>query len=154
MKKKRTFFTTLYLSLLCFFIFSTHSSQATTITSDNSQTATTDSSLSLSDSGQEAMELRLLDNPVVTFLLEHLKINKPTIFAIGVTTIGLIFLIMSLFLPSLAKQKRLNQKNNKTAATSGQHRPQKKFSGKGIVAIIGLLLVLIGVIVQTVNQMN
>lgn len=154
MKKKRTFFTTLYLSLLCFFIFSTHSSQATTITSGNSQTATTDSSLSLSDSGQGAMELRLLDNPVVTFLLEHLKINKPTVFAIGVTTIGLIFLIMSLFLPSLAKQKRLNQKNNKTAATSGQHRSQKKFSGKGIVAIIGLLLVLIGVIVQTVNQMN
>lgn len=106
MKKKRTFFTTLYLSLLCFFIFSTHSSQATTITSDNSQTATTDSSLSLSDSGQEAMELRLLDNPVVTFLLEHLKINKPTVFAIGITTIGLIFLIMSLFLPSLAKQQR------------------------------------------------
>ncbi|KFN93166.1 hypothetical protein [Tetragenococcus muriaticus] len=157
--KKQLFFTTSSFFFLCFSIFSTSLTQATTITSNSSDstpasTATTENALSTSGTDQEAMVFRLLDNPVVTFLLEHLKLNKPTVFAIGITTIGLTFLIMSLFFPSLAKQRRLKQKNNKAATTLGQHTSQKKFSGKGIVAIIGLLLVLIGVVVQTINQMN
>ncbi|NRR75902.1 hypothetical protein HRD57_11875 [Tetragenococcus halophilus] len=53
--------------------------------------------LTSSETSQKATEAQLLDNPVVTFLLEHLKINKPTVFAIGITTIGIIFLLCRCF---------------------------------------------------------
>lgn len=155
MKKKRTLLTTVYLFFLCFFTFSVTSSvQSTSISSDSSQTASsTEGQFTLSETEEEAAT-QLLDNPVVTFLLEHLRINKPTVFAIGITVIGLIFLLMSLFLPSLAKQVQIRQKNGHPTPPLRKGTRPKKFSGKGVIAIIGLILVLIGVVVQTVNQMN
>ena len=123
--------------------------------STNNQTGLVlSTNLTSSETSQKATEVQLLDNPIVTFLLEHLKINKPTVFAIGIIMIGIIFLFMSLFLPSLAKQEEIRQRTNRPDSASRHGNRRKKVSKKGITAILGLILVLIGVIVQTVNQMN
>lgn len=160
MKKKRTLLTAVFLFFLCFFTFSSTSSAQEIATSavnnhaNLSSTFSGDVNLVLSAAGQEAAETQLSDNPIITFLLEHLKINKPTIFAIGITIIGIIFLLISLFLPSLAKQEQLRQRSVQSTAPSRQQNRQKRVSAKEIIAVTGLVFVLIGVVIQTFNQLN
>lgn len=153
MKNKQSMLTTIGLFFLCFFTFgATSTAQEIATNSVNNQSGLTSIVFSaLSGPAQEATATQLLDNPIVTFLLEHLKINKPTVFAIGITIIGIIFLLMALFFPSLAKQQQ-RQKINQTPTSLRQNKRRKKVSAKGIIAIIGLIFVLIGVVVQTFNQ--
>ncbi len=156
MKIKQKLLATTYLFFLCIFTFGvTASAQELDTSSVNNQSEVVlSTNLTSSEASQKATETQLLDNPIVTFLLEHLKINKPTVFAIGITTIGIIFLLMSLFLPSLAKQEQMRQRSNKPASVNRHGNRRKKVSKKGIIAVLGLIFVLIGVVVQTINQMN
>jgi len=153
LKNKKTIFTVVGLFFLCFFAFGTTSAaqEIATNSAGNQSNLMSLAVSTLSESEQEATAAQLLDNPIVTFLLKYLKINKPTIFAVGIIIIGIIFLFMSLFLPSLAKQKQLK---SSTSTALRQRKRQKKVSAKGIIAIIGLVFVLIGVVVQTFNQVN
>ncbi|AYW49396.1 hypothetical protein C7H83_02285 [Tetragenococcus halophilus] len=155
MKIKQKLFATIYLFFLCMFTFSvTASAQEIDTNSVNNQSDLILTNLTSSETSQKATEAQLLDNPVVTFLLEHLKINKPTVFAIGITTIGIIFLFMSLFLPSLAKQEKMRQRSNQPTSANRHGNRRKKVSKKGIIAVLGLIFVLIGVVVQTINQIS
>ncbi|MCF1685328.1 hypothetical protein LQF67_06970 [Tetragenococcus halophilus] len=156
MKIKQTLLSSCYLSFFCMLTLSfTGLTQEVAANSINNQPGLVlSTNLTSSETSQKATEVQLLDNPIVTFLLEHLKINKPTVFAIGVTTIGIIFLLMSLFLPSLAKQEQIRQRSDQQASVSRHGNRRKKVSKKGIIAVLGLIFVLIGVVVQTINQMN
>ncbi|MDN6568818.1 MAG: hypothetical protein L0L19_07945 [Tetragenococcus halophilus] len=157
MKIKQKLFATIYLFFFCMFTFSvTASAQEVDTSSVNNQSdLILSTNLTSSETRQKATEAQLLDNPIVTFLLEHLKINKPTVFAIGITMIGIIFLFMSLFLPSLAKQEQMRHRSADQPASAKRHgNRRKKVSKKGVIAVLGLIFVLIGVVVQTINQIS
>lgn len=122
----------------------------------SSPKTTTDISfkLAVSDMKKEQTEEQLLDNPIVTFVLEYIKINKTTIFAMGLTTIGILFLLMSLFIPRMEKRQQLQQKNNRTSASTRHNIHKKIWPIKEIIAITGLVFVLIGVVIQTFNHID
>lgn len=110
--------------------------------------------MALTEAQQEKTEEQLLNNPLITFLLKYMEINKLTIFAVGLTTIGILFLLMSIFIPRLALRQEQSQKTMKSNVSSRHNIHKKILPIKEIVLITGLILVLIGVIIQTFNHIS
>ncbi|MDN6147170.1 MAG: hypothetical protein L0J02_13455, partial [Tetragenococcus koreensis] len=81
MKIKQTLLSSCYLSFFCMLTLSfTGLTQEVAANSINNQPGLVlSTNLTSSETSQKATEVQLLDNPIVTFLLEHLKINKPTV---------------------------------------------------------------------------
>ncbi|QXN86955.1 hypothetical protein KV134_00075 [Tetragenococcus halophilus] len=48
----------------------------------------------------------------------------------------------------------MRQRSNQPTSANRHGNRRKKVSKKGIIAVLGLIFVLIGVVVQTINQMN
>lgn len=93
------------------------------------------------------IEQTLEEYPFLTTLFSVVEITKSTILSVGAILLGLIFLLMSIFVPSEAPVEAEEEE----IFSRRQRAPKKTFPFRKVLIIGGLTIFLIGVVILSVQ---
>lgn len=101
------------------------------------------------------VEKNIEENRLVTWLLETIEITKTTILAIGFTLLGIIFLLMSLFIPRRKKVEKTSRplESEITSRREKQKSQKQTWPIKETILFIGSSCFIVGIIMLLIHHL-